>query len=80
MTKHVRIPIAPREHKRSIKHPAEGQQAADHFVQKTHHLTRFTIDLPVELHRAVKVYCAERGLRMNGLIRGLLEKTVYKHE
>ena len=35
---------------------------------------RFTIDVPVSLHRRVKVQCAERGLNMADEMRRLLER------
>ncbi len=41
-------------------------------------LKRLTFDLDAELHRALKVHCAERGLRMNDLLRTLIEREVSK--
>lgn len=37
-------------------------------------MKRFTLDVPVSLHRRIKVQCAERGSNMADEIRGLLEK------
>ncbi len=37
-------------------------------------MKRLTIDVPEALHRAIKVACAERGVKMADEIRGLLEK------
>lgn len=36
--------------------------------------TRFTIDIPVELHRKIKSYCALKGVKMKEEIQVLLEK------
>jgi hypothetical protein len=35
---------------------------------------RFTIDVPVALHRRVRVACARRGLRPSNVLRDLLER------
>lgn len=35
---------------------------------------RFTIDVPVELHRRVKAECAQRGVKMADVVRELLER------
>jgi hypothetical protein len=37
-------------------------------------MKRFTIDVPVELHRRVKTGCAQRGLKMADVLRDLLER------
>jgi hypothetical protein len=37
-------------------------------------MKRFTIDVPMELHRRVKTGCAQRGLKMADVIRELLER------
>jgi hypothetical protein len=37
-------------------------------------MKRFTIDVPVELHRRVKAACAQRGLKMADVLRDLLER------
>ena len=35
--------------------------------------TRFTIDIPTELHRKIKSYCALKGVKMKEEIQVLLE-------
>jgi len=35
---------------------------------------RFTIDVPVALHRRVRVACARRGLKVSSVLRDLLER------
>jgi hypothetical protein len=35
--------------------------------------TRFTIDIPIELHRKIKSYCALKGVKMKEEIQVLLE-------
>ena len=37
-------------------------------------MKRFTIDVPVELHRRVRAACAKRGLRPSSVRRDLLER------
>lgn len=37
-------------------------------------MKRFTLDVPLGLHRRVKVACAARGLKMADVIRDLLER------
>jgi hypothetical protein len=37
-------------------------------------MKRFTIDVPIELHRRIKAGCAERGLKMADALRELLER------
>jgi hypothetical protein len=37
-------------------------------------MKRLTIDVPEELHRRIKIGCAQRGVKMADVIRELLEK------
>jgi hypothetical protein len=37
-------------------------------------LKRFTIDVPVSLHRRIKAVCAARGLNTSSVLRDLLER------
>ena len=37
-------------------------------------MKRFTIDVPVELHRRIKATCAKRGLKVSSVLRDLLER------
>ena len=37
-------------------------------------MKRFTIDVPVALHRRVKAACARRGLKPSSVLRDLLER------
>ena len=37
-------------------------------------MKRFTIDVPVELHRRIKTQCAMRGSKMADVLRELLER------
>jgi hypothetical protein len=37
-------------------------------------MKRFTIDVPVALHRRVRAACAKRGLRPSTVLRDLLER------
>jgi hypothetical protein len=36
-------------------------------------MKRFTIDVPIDLHRRVKAACAQRSLKMADVLRELLE-------
>ena len=37
-------------------------------------IKRFTIDIPESLHRRMKIQCAARGVKMNAVIREMLEE------
>lgn len=37
-------------------------------------MKRFTVDVPADLHRRVKLGCVERGRNMTDLLRDLLER------
>jgi len=37
-------------------------------------MRRFTIDVPVELHRRVRAACAQRGLKVSSVLRDVLER------
>ena len=37
-------------------------------------MQRFTIDVPVSLHRRIKTACARRGLKTSTVLRDLLER------
>jgi ParG len=37
-------------------------------------MKRFTVDVPVELHRRVSAACAKRGLKTSSVLRDLLER------
>lgn len=37
-------------------------------------MKRFTIDVPVELHRRIKAQCAMRGQKMANVLREILER------
>jgi metal-responsive CopG/Arc/MetJ family transcriptional regulator len=43
-------------------------------MQKLSTMSKFSVSLPVELHRAFKVRCAEKGARMSEVIRMLVER------
>lgn len=52
---------------------ALGDGEQDQVVlSKSGHMRRLTIDVPPELHRRVKVRCAQRGQKMADAIRELL--------
>ena len=51
------------------------KQAADAWVagRGEHKMKRLTIDVSEDLHRRIKMGCAERGVKMADEIRSLLE-------
>jgi ParG len=60
-------------------HTPRGRKAdnpsADQWVKgTTGKMKRFTIDVPEELHRRIKLGCAQRGTKMADEIRVVLEK------
>lgn len=44
------------------------------------YMKRFTLDLPEEFHRQLKIYCAENGLKMADVIRKLVEDFLKKNK
>ncbi|MCK4578418.1 MAG: hypothetical protein KAU50_06490 [Candidatus Marinimicrobia bacterium] len=52
------------------EHPAEFKPKAQ--------MKRLTIDVPAELHTAIKVDCARRGAKMADVIRDLLESQFWE--
>jgi hypothetical protein len=51
-----------------------GREASGTAPAKGETMKRFTIDVPLELHRRVKAACAQRGLKMADVLRELLER------
>jgi hypothetical protein len=43
-------------------------------TNETVETTRFTIDIPTELHRKIKSFCALKGVKMKEEIQMLMEK------
>jgi Arc/MetJ-type ribon-helix-helix transcriptional regulator len=41
-------------------------------------MIRITVDLPEELHRQIKIYCATNGLRLADVIRKLISDLMGK--
>ena len=76
MTKKVSFPARPKKQ--------QNQMTADDWVSsgsinppemKEHvETTRFTIDIPIELHSRIKSQCALRRVKMREEIQSLLEK------
>jgi len=52
---------------------SEAREHIAKFKSKTR-MKRLTIDVPIELHTAIKVDCARRGAKMADVIRDLLER------
>jgi predicted DNA binding CopG/RHH family protein len=67
MSKQVKFGVKPT--------PKQTQVSADQWVdnRETEKNKRLTIDLPESLHSRIKATCAMRGLKMNEVIRELLE-------
>lgn len=51
---------------------AEGPHSADRPMR----LRRLTIDLPEEVHRAIKIFCAQHDVQMGFLVRCVIEKSL----
>ena len=71
-----------KKQKRSAPRLSASEQASEWEVLRNpglHHRPewkRFTIDVPVELHRRIKTACASRDLQMATWMRKLLETNV----
>ena len=75
-----------RNQKQSGLRPPAGAQSSewealrDPGLRHRPEWKRFTIDVPVELHRRVKMACASRDLEMATWMRSLLETSVSRLE
>jgi hypothetical protein len=58
--------------------PLDRERPAPEAEAPKEATSRFTIDVPVSLHRRVKAQCAERGVKMADVIRELLEREFTK--
>lgn len=70
MAKKISITTKPM---REVK-AATAEQWVDSGKTEAGGMKRFTIDVPAELHRRIKLQCAAQGLKMADEIRALLEK------
>jgi len=52
----------------------QSSKPLDRETAPSEPMKRFTIDVPVELHKRVKAGCAQRGVNMCDLVRELLER------
>jgi hypothetical protein len=75
MTKKVSFGAKPRSQKALTPDEwvSAGAGAAHDITQKVE-TTRFTIDIPTELHTRIKSQCALRKVKMREEIQALLEK------
>ena len=53
---------------------ADGREPEERVSSPKEPMKRFTIDVPVALHRRVRAACARRGLRPSSVLRDLLER------
>jgi hypothetical protein len=53
---------------------ADSREPEERVSSPKEPMKRFTIDVPVELHRRVRTACARRGLRPSSVLRDLLER------
>ena len=63
-----RVPIAPQPRNK----PAATRKALDAFVSNGQPMKRLTFDVPADLHKRIKLACAERGEEMAAAIRRIL--------
>lgn len=63
-----KLPPAPR----AAESWVEGSQAIAGTTSMQ--MTRLTLDLPTDLHRRLKVHCAEQGIRMAEILRTIIER------
>jgi len=66
------------------KYPSKNESLAvqDHpfrYLAKPE-MKRLTIDVPIDLHTAIKVKCARKGVKMADAIRDILESEFGKSE
>ena len=72
MTKTITFkpPPRPASAEEWVRHHREPSPQPD----EPRRFARFTIDVPVDLHRRIKSVCAQRGLKMADVLRELLER------
>jgi hypothetical protein len=58
----------------SAEEQVQSSRPLDCETTPSEPMKRFTVDVPVELHKRVKAGCAQRGVKMCGLLRELLER------
>jgi ParG len=68
------ITFKPAQRPASAEDWVQGARATDREAPALGPMKRFTIDVPLELHRRVKSACATRGLKMADVLRDLLER------
>ena len=76
MSKKVSFGSNPRNKKVAVEVLADewvSKGAVETSLPELIETTRFTIDIPTELHRKIKSYCALKGVKMKEEIQVLLE-------
>ena len=58
----------------SAEERVQSSRPLDRETTPFERMKRFTIDVPVELHKRVKAGCAQRGVKMCDLLREVLER------
>jgi hypothetical protein len=71
MAKKIIIGAKPSKEGRGV---ASAEQWVDSGKTEGQVMKRFTIDVPEDLHRRIKLQCTARGLKMADEIRALLDK------
>lgn len=68
----------------TAKPATSNAPSADAWVKDRHGTAeptkRFTVDVPLSLHRRVKIQCVLRGIRMTDILRELLEREFPEEE
>lgn len=74
----AKSPVKPADPADTWVQKREQETPAPEAIQpdpiETEPMKRFTIDVPMSLHRRVKATCAQRGLKMADVIRDFLER------
>lgn len=78
MPRKIAITARPRDRRKPAATDNESRRPAEEWVSSaaSGRMKRFTIDVPEELHRQIKIYCAQQGIKMADWMRGLAEKNL----
>lgn len=74
MTKKVSFGAKPRDRKPATPDEWVAGKGAENGQKEKVETTRFTIDIPTDLHARIKSQCALRKVKMRDEIQALLEK------
>jgi methyl coenzyme M reductase subunit D len=74
MSKKINIEIKPSKTLHSSTSEEWINKRNGPFPNEKEAMVRFVMDMPEDLHRTIKIYCAERKLKVSHEVRKILQK------